>query len=387
MESSERLTSLLILPNEIIQRVLSFLSLKELFRLRCVCKLWHSLPFSFLFGDIPHQDAVWLFAFRILARKVNEYRRSTYKATYYSYSVAYDREMLGVAGYDLQLPLCSPDSDPLLQKSYAILTPECPLIALLSSGVMDIVASSHGLLIFTLRLSKVQDHEENNLKLFVYNPISRDIRSLPATRYAPQKLSMVPCKNENEVSGYKINSIGRSYRPGTKNLLYSLEVFDSTQAQLGWQFVSHVRANLAGSGDLHPGTETSLMGYINSKAIGNELGFLYWMPSLEHRSETGRHAELSCCHVTTGFLYGLPGLPFKTTFAEMWPCRTGLMLVCGLAQEDDMSYTCGVEIWELLQGEQGLVEDEGFYGGRCPPQGVHGKLTSHQLFWSISTQF
>ncbi|KAI5074877.1 hypothetical protein GOP47_0010838 [Adiantum capillus-veneris] len=245
-----------------------------------------------------------------------------------------------------------------------------PVDRLSGHGHPDIVASSPGLLLLTLRLSKVHDHEENNLKLFMYNPISKDIRSLPPARYAPQKLSMVPCKDEKGIDAYRIYSIGRSYRPGTRSLLYSLEVFDSTQAHKGWQFLSHVRANLSGSGDLHPGTETPLMGYVNSKSLGNELGFIYWMPSLQHKSETGRHAELSSCHMATGFLYGLPGLPFKTTFAEMWPCRTRLMFVCGVAEGNDMSCTCGVEIWELLQGEEGPVEEDGFYGVKCLPQGT-----------------
>lgn len=380
MESSEKLSFMFIqlfptLPYALIHRVLCLLPVKSLFRFRCVCKQWRTLPFSLLFGEIPAtsspgQHHFWLFAFRLLARKVNEYQSSTYKSTLYTYSLAYDREMMGSCGCVLQPPLEDADCDRAFQGSYAALAPSTQMKALLESGVVDIVASWRGLLLLTLRLSKVHDHEENNLKLFVYNPISKDIRALPTTRWAPQKLFMVACRDDDRICGYKVYSLGRGYRPGSTNLLYSVEVFDSTQAGHGWQFMSHVRANLSGSGDLHPGTETPLMGYVNAKAIANELGFLYWMPSLDHKAANGRHTELNSCHMSTGLFYRVPGLSFKSTFAHMWPSSSGVMSICGVAQGDDLSSTCGVEVWELLQGEEGPLEDDLFYGVKDLPQGT-----------------
>ncbi|KAH7282306.1 hypothetical protein KP509_35G024500 [Ceratopteris richardii] len=355
------------IPDELARRILCLLPLEALFRLRCVCRRWRSLPFSLLFEDwgldaaCSEHPHVWVFMFRLLARKVNEQYFRSYKCTTYTYETAYDRELMGASGYgDIDMPAqvfpgCYP------RKGYRIIYPSGTVAASLERGVIDIVASANGLLLMSLRMSKVHDHEENNLRLFVYNPISKGIRALPKARYAPQKLAVLSYTDGNGTSFYKVYSLGRSYRTGTSNLLYSLEIYDSADACHGWKFMSHVKANLSGR-DLHPGTETELMGYLNSKAIANELGFLYWMEGC---------AEIYSCHLASGFYYSVPALPFKTTFASMWPSTSGLLLACGIAKEDDASCTCGVEIWELLQTEENLLESgENFYGGKCSPQGT-----------------
>lgn len=380
MENSEIPSSSqasLCVPHDLLHRILSLLPLKTLFRLRCVCRLWRSLPFSLLFLDFASSPSSslpdashdrWFFAFRLLARKVNEHRVRTYKATTYTYSIDHDREMVGSSAYDL----CS-------SKSYEFLAAASPLATYFNTGVLDIVASANGLLLITLRMKESQG-EDSLIKLFVYNPLSRDLRALPPPRWASQKLAMACETDGNGESSYKVYSLGRHYRPGTTNLLFSFEIYDSAQCK-HWQLLSHVSANLSGDGELH-GNAAKVMGYVNSKAISDARGFIYWMRSLEYRDEAGRHTQISSCDMNKGFFYTLPGLPYKTTFAGIWPHESGLQLVCGVAKEEAGPHvrtmelearphvvTRAVEVWELHQGQEDPKEEER-YGSRPLPQGT-----------------